>query len=143
MTYSEDLFSGYLNAVMEAGIPANGAVSVETNFLEEDAERKAPLLFTKESPSTAFITANTEIALGLIKYMKSIGLTVPKDYSIITCADSISNEFIHPPLTSMQVDSVEIGRTAARILLDGKANMGQKIIMKAKIIIRESCRSVN
>ena len=142
MTYSEDLYSGYLNAVIEAGIPANRAVSIETNFLEEDAERKAPGLFTTDNPSTAYITANTEIAFGLIKYIKSIGLSVPQDYSIITCSDGMSNEVIQPPLTSMQIDSVGLGRTAARIVLDGTAGMGHKIIMKAKMIIRESCRSL-
>ena len=65
----------------------------------------------------AFVAANDFLALHLITALKKMGLTVPGDVMVSGFDGIPQSEFIEPSLTTVKIPSVEIGRTAATVLL--------------------------
>lgn len=63
------------------------------------------------------VTANGQSATGVMTYLYEIGVSVPKDLSIIAYEDSSICGYAAPPLTSVNIRKEEIGCEAAHCLL--------------------------
>ena len=68
---------------------------------------------------------------------------IPEDFSIIGFNDIELASFVYPSLTTIRQPILEMGNLAVKMLLniiiDGEFNQG-KILLKPKLIIRESCK---
>lgn len=75
-------------------------------------------IFERPEPQpTAIICGNDTLAVGAFLESRKLGLRVPDDLSITGFDDiEIAGE-LDPPLTTMKVDNVEIGRLAALQLI--------------------------
>lgn len=84
---------------------------------------------------TAIQVTNDYVAVGVLEALAIAGLRVPEDISIVGCDDL---ELTVRRLTTIQVDLAEVGRTAARALLDRieKGAEARQIIVPAKLVIR-------
>jgi len=89
------------------------------------------------------VVANDIVAANFYSVCAKMGIGIPKDLKIISFMNDEYAKFLNPPLTSFDQNLRELGRVAARTLLDklnGTTNKGQ-IIKKVSyhLIIRESC----
>lgn len=94
---------------------------------------------------TAFIADNDVIALGAMKAMTENGIRVPEDVSIIGFDDLPFAAVASTPLTTLYVPKQELGRIAARRLLEiirGDA-VTTKIHVSTVFVERESVRTLN
>ena len=66
----------------------------------------------------AFICANDYLAIHLMNALKKKGLSVPRDIMVTGFDGTSQSALVDPPLTTVQIPSVEIGRIAADILLN-------------------------
>ncbi|MDQ2079909.1 substrate-binding domain-containing protein [Xanthobacteraceae bacterium Astr-EGSB] len=75
-------------------------------------------IFSSPPPHpTAIICGNDTLALGALMEAKQLGLRVPDDLSVTGFDDiELAAEF-DPPLTTLRVDNIEIGRLAAAQLI--------------------------
>jgi LacI family transcriptional regulator len=75
-------------------------------------------IFSSPPPHpTAIICGNDTLALGALMEAKQLGLRVPEDLSVTGFDDiELAAEF-DPPLTTLRVDNIEIGRLAAAQLI--------------------------
>ena len=67
------------------------------------------------------------------------------DLSIISIDDIFTSALITPPLTTMAQQKYEMGYAAAKILIESiekGAFPDKKVVLKANLIERESCRSI-
>ena len=65
----------------------------------------------------AFVCANDFLAIHLMNALKKMGLSVPDDIMVTGFDGTPQSALVDPPLTTVQIPSVEIGRMAADILL--------------------------
>lgn len=74
----------------------------------------------QESPArpTAIMCGNDALAIGALLEAQALGIDVPRELSITGFDDVAMAREIHPALTTMRVDTEQIGRIAAQHLLD-------------------------
>lgn len=81
-----------------------------------DAARTLLSLPANERPTALFCMGDF-IAMAAIQIASELGLKVPQDLSIIGFADFSMAQFANPPLTTVRQDFTEMGRVAARQIL--------------------------
>jgi LacI family transcriptional regulator len=98
------------------------------------------LLATKQ-PFTALVAFNDISAIGAIRALQDLSLSVPRDVSVIGFDDIKGAAFAMPRLTTIRQPLAEIGRIATQSLLNrihGTATPRDEIVVEPKLIVRES-----
>lgn len=112
---------GALAAIREAGLPDDALVDVVTPSLSLAAGREAGErlagLPARRRPTAAFC-ANDLLALGLLQQTTQSGRRVPDDLAIVGFDDIDFAGAAAVPLTSVRQPRDELGRAAARLLLE-------------------------
>jgi LacI family transcriptional regulator len=101
-------------------------------------------LLQLDEPPTAVIAGGNQILVGVLQAIQLRGLKIPRDLSLIACDDTAVTQVFSPPITIINRDLAQIGRTAARILLDrlrGKDASYQptRAVLPTDLRIRDSC----
>lgn len=89
----------------------------------------------KEIP-TAILVGSDPMALGVYKSLKNHKINIPHQVSIVSFDDVEMNRFLSPSLSSVYIDSCEMGKTAVRL---AKNMMIEKGTNRMPLII--TCRS--
>ena len=115
VTFRERLH-GWLCAQFDAGLQPDPAFVVSG---ADDAARRAALLalLTRPDRPTALMSANDHFAVDTLRLCREIGLRVPEDISLIGFDDVRYSAATDPPLTTLRVDTVLMGRLAVRRLV--------------------------
>ena len=109
---------GYLKALADLGLPHDPGAERATEFGLAAGRRAAHELLDARPGLDAFFCANDQLALGASQAVHERGLRIPEDIAIVGMDDSDLAQAAWPALTSVDLGSVERGRTAARMLLD-------------------------
>lgn len=75
-------------------------------------------MMAQPNPPTAILARTDVMALGVLQAAKSMGLSVPRDISIIGHDDIPLLPLADPPLTSLRLDYQETGRVAVEMLME-------------------------
>lgn len=104
----------------EAAARAGGADGlVETGPMTEDAGHRAGrALLTRSDPPTAVVAANDAAAVGVLAAAADLGVDVPGALSVVGYDDTSIAKLRAVSLTSVDNAAHEVGRLAARRLLD-------------------------
>ncbi|WP_207457293.1 LacI family DNA-binding transcriptional regulator [Herbiconiux sp. SYSU D00978] len=108
---------GYRSALADAGIPFDPALVGIGRYLQETAREPAMALLSLRDRPTAIFAANDLSALGIIDVANSMGLSVPRDLSVIGFDDVPEASRFNPPLTTIRQPMQTLGATAAKLLL--------------------------
>ena len=84
------------------------------------------------------------LAVSLERACLEVGLSIPKDLSIISFNNSLLARLTSPQLTSIDVNSCQLGIEAASQIINHMENpnlMATKIIVPHHLIERDSCRA--
>lgn len=90
----------------------------------------------------ALIAANDAMAIGALKAFKEAGIKVPEEVSLISFNDTTAAEFANPALTSVHVETLQMGRASVKVmkdLLDDDEAGTYKVTFPTKLVYRESC----
>lgn len=135
-------FEGYKLALMERGLRVrNDLVFEGGRRSDSDQVAMEKLLGCKRIPSAIF-AANDFMAVGAIKALANAGRRVPEDVAVVGFDDGALATVVDPPLTTVHVPRVEMGRVAARRLLEllsGKAGAPATEVLPTSLTIRASC----
>ncbi len=74
-------------------------------------------LLRGKSRPTAIICASDFVALGSLRAAAAVGLSVPADLSVVGFDGTEVASSVTPPLTTVRVPTVDMGRAAVRLLL--------------------------
>jgi LacI family transcriptional regulator len=77
----------------------------------------ASLLAARE-PVTAIIAGGNQILGGVLRALRSAGLSAPSGMSLVTCDDVPLAEFLDPPIATIARGPEEMGTAAAEMLLE-------------------------
>jgi DNA-binding LacI/PurR family transcriptional regulator len=107
---------GYEQALTGAGLPVDERLHRESDFtLPGGYEAAKQLLGTPHERPTAIFAASDEMAIGAILAARDLGLTVPRDVSVIGIDDHPHAEFFG--LSTVAQHPVGQGERAAELLL--------------------------
>ncbi|HET9128428.1 MAG TPA: LacI family DNA-binding transcriptional regulator [Propionibacteriaceae bacterium] len=91
--------------------------------------------------ATGIITGSDIMALGAIGAVRSAGLRVPEDVSVIGYDDSVIMPFTDPPLTTMRQNVTAIGEAAVAALLEqieGRPVTAAEYLFRPQLVVRGS-----
>ncbi len=88
------------------------------SFTAEHGESAAHALLASPGRPSAIIAGSNQILIGVLRALRRSGVAVPAGVSLVTCDDVPLCEFLDPPLATISRDAQDMGRQAARLLLD-------------------------
>ncbi|MGW6666350.1 LacI family DNA-binding transcriptional regulator [Peribacillus sp. NPDC055009] len=138
-----DRLKGYNQAMAQHSLPILSTMVQEGDFSYESGFNLTLKLLANEVPPTAIFAANDEMAIGAIKAIKSKGLSVPGDISVVGFDDIKFASIFEPSLTTVAQPSFDIGRIAMELLIKiiSKVNLEKsQYILDDKLVVRESCK---
>jgi LacI family transcriptional regulator len=88
------------------------------------------------------LVANNLMTLGALQCIHEHQISIPKDIALVGFDDMPWVTSLQPPLTVIAQPTFEMGRIAARLLLDrieNPENPIQRVNLGTQLIIRQSC----
>jgi LacI family transcriptional regulator len=139
----EKRFRGYRLAMLEAGLVPDERWILNANWqIETSYELMNRLVREKRAElPTAFFVASDVMAIAAMRAVTENGLRVPEDVAFFSVDNIEISQYTSPPLSTVHVPKFEIGRTAARTLvncLEGKQEYPVKILLPFELKIRQS-----
>jgi LacI family transcriptional regulator len=98
-------------------------------------------LLKRYRATTAIIGSNDLLALGCYDAIAAAGLQCPRDISIVGHNDIPLLDMVNPPLTTLRIQHREMGRQAARLLLERISTPDAKpvrITLSPELVVRKS-----
>src|SRR5690606_14285755 len=91
---------------------------------------------------TAIFAANDHMAMGAIKRLTEIGVSVPGDVAVIGFDDIAPAAYYRPALTTVRQPIEESARRAAELLIgriQGTVSELPEVELGTELVVRESC----
>ncbi len=131
---------GYRQALAAADIPFASELVVHGDGKPEGGLRAMERLLALPVPPTAVFCYNDMSAFGALRAIRSHGLRVPEDISLVGFDDLLITSYVEPPLTTIRQPKRTMGRMAMEILL--KLFSGEpcesNIRIDGELIVRDS-----
>ena len=143
--FSADRKTGYQLSMLQNDLAVNSDYIIEVEGVYLDECEPLQRLLTSEDRPTAIVVSEDILAVALERVCILCGLSIPEDLSIISFNDSLFARLTHPPLTSIDVNSCQLGIEAASQLINHIENpnlVATKIIVPHSLVERESCRQI-
>lgn len=139
---SQTSYQGYRRALVDAEIDCGKQLVREGDFTFDGGYRamKSILEEVEELPSAVF-ACNDMTALGAIEAIREAGLRVPRDISVVGSDNVEQASQSNPRLTTVNMDAELMALAACHKLLfalESGQNLSVKIIVPARLIVRES-----
>ena len=139
---AEERVAGYLDALIEEGVPPDPELIFFGHYKASWSYQVTLQLMSRPSYPDAIFAANNFIALGVLDALQAMGLRVPHDVAVVCFDDTPEHTASAPFLTTVVQPALEMGRVAARMLLDRLADPNrepQAVVLPTELIIRTSC----
>jgi LacI family transcriptional regulator len=145
MSSAVERLDAYKVALTAHGIGFRPDLVQNGDFKQHPGYVAANALLDLADPPTAIFAANDLSAMGVCEAIRSRGLHIPEDMSVIGFDDIPEARLMHPPLTTVRQPLIDMGRLATRMLLEHIQNPNQpasRIVLPTELIIRSSCRQL-
>ena len=143
LMFSADRKSGYQLALINHGISVDPNNIVELPFIPEDNAAAVHELLSRDDRPTAIVVSDDIFAVALERVCIGMGISIPQDLSIISFNNSLFARLTSPQLTSIDINSIQLGIEAASQVINHVENpnlLATKIIVPHKLIERKSCQ---
>ncbi|MEM5948365.1 LacI family DNA-binding transcriptional regulator [Spirochaetia bacterium 38H-sp] len=116
--HMEERFAGFQEAIRENNIDFDPDWLYYGDFTEESGAQALDTLLSRKSRPTAIVCGTDSMALGVIRRARELGIKIPEDLSVTGFDCTPESRVVHPSLATMAQPLVDMGRTAAEILID-------------------------
>lgn len=133
--------SGYRSALEEAGIAADPGLVRHGGFVVQDGRAHAADLLRLPDPPTAVFAGNDLQALGVYQAARTLGLSVPRDLSVVGFDDLPLASWSDPPLTTVRQPLSAMAVLATTMLIDLTAGITptpHRTELATTLVVRES-----
>ncbi|MGY2701756.1 MULTISPECIES: LacI family DNA-binding transcriptional regulator [unclassified Nocardioides] len=134
--------SGYRSALAEAGLRHDPALEADGEFSVAGGSRAAHDLLERADRPTAIFAASDEMAFGVLRTAREVGLRVPEDLSVIGIDDHEMAEIFD--LTTVAQPVHEQGRVAAQQVLtalEGAHWLPEQVLLPTRLVVRRTTRA--
>ncbi|MGH3313686.1 MAG: LacI family DNA-binding transcriptional regulator [Streptomyces sp.] len=128
-------------ALRELGLPPGPEAAGD--FTAAGGAAATRRLLRGDDPPSAIVYANDLMAIAGITVAHELGLSIPDDLSITGFDDTELARHVHPPLTTVHMDALGMGRAAARALLQlvEKGSAESVELPPTELVVRRSTAS--
>ncbi|HZY48303.1 MAG TPA: substrate-binding domain-containing protein [Devosia sp.] len=144
LTFAIDREAGYLQAFASAGLVANTALMANGLFTDETGFRLAQAMLERKPRPTAFLAGSMMTALGVFRAIRSAGMTLGKDVSMIAHDDVfpyLNADTMVPKMSTTRSSIRAAGTRIAELLtqiLAGKPAAEIHELWPVELVLRES-----
>jgi LacI family transcriptional regulator len=146
LSLTNDRMKGFLDAHSKHKLTVTKEQIIPTGFTIEDGQKVALEIINSGKIPDAIFASNDPSAIGAMQVFKKNGFLIPKDIAFVGFTESKMGSIIDPPLTSVLQPAHEIGREAARTLIEQIENptayTTQIIVLNGQLNCRESSNKV-
>lgn len=139
----QEQYQGYRRAMLAHKSNPLSLTKKRPGTFAEYGEWAGVQLLRRKFVPTAILAGNDEIAYGLYRSLRRLGVKIPGDISLIGFDDRELAALIDPPLTTVHVDSRDIGRSSLKLLFEKLHNAREGVstyLVPTKLIERESVK---
>ena len=143
LAISNKRMDGYLKALRAAGITPDERLVVHCDSLKDDAGSATAQLLALDQKPDAIFCINDPVALQAIQVIKKHNLKIPADISVVGFTDDPVSALVEPALTTVAQPSHEMGKCAARLLIDQIKNYdgsSKTVTLKTKLVLRDTTK---
>jgi len=134
-------YSDYINNVHKSKqLIAFGDFSPQSGY----SVVKKLLMNSLELPFDAIFASNDQMAVGAIKALHELGISVPGEIKVVGFDDSFVASLVNPSITSVHISRSQIGMHAMRMILDRIINPDKPVCnhtIDTQLVVRESTES--
>ena len=130
----------FLDTFAAAGIDPAKIPVAEGDFTAESGRTAMHRLLDKSPRLTGVFCANDQMAMGVLNALRTAGLSVPADVSVVGYDDAELAAFLTPPLTTVHIAIDDMGRNACRLLLSTCYGLDVPVLrdFPPSLVLRES-----
>ncbi|HNP72680.1 MAG TPA: LacI family DNA-binding transcriptional regulator [Kouleothrix sp.] len=134
---------GYAQALADHGLAEQ--YFADCHFNQSEAIVSTQALLRRAPQVSAMFCTNDYMAVAVTQAAHELGLRVPEDLSIVGFDDIELAAHVQPPLTTMQIDKISMGRMAVQLLTnraEQPAAGGVTLMLRPTLIERQSVRAL-
>ena len=142
--YASDRQAGWKLSLLLHGLTVPEEYCVEMDHVYSDDGSLLALLSREDRP-TAFVVSDDLMALALERACARTGLSIPADVSVIALNNSLYCQLASPQLTSVDINSYQLGQEAASQIISYLENPNlrtTRVIVPHRIVERASCARI-
>jgi LacI family transcriptional regulator len=138
--------AGHRRALQEHGIAEDPALVVELAFRHVEAGTALSGVLALPQPPTALIVGNTAVSASVVTHLRSAGISVPQDLSVVVFHDAEWTALTSPPLTVVRHRLDDLAKCAVD-MLNTRLNSTERLRRREKrlpseLVIRPSIAPV-
>jgi len=114
----QERLDAYINGLQSAGIAYAEDLVIETGTTYQDGYAAGMYLLQRQPRPTAIVALTDVLALGVCHAVIASGLRIPEDVSVAGFDNNDYTAFLNPPLTTVDVNALEIGAQAVQLVLE-------------------------
>lgn len=140
---NRDRLKGFYQAMSSNNLIVDPVLVQEGDFSFESGFNLMMKFFAIGQLPSAIFAANDEMAMGVIKAIKSKGLKVPEDISVLGFDNLKFSSIFEPGLTTIAQPAFEIGEKVAELLLrliNKEEIKHEQMFLANQLIVRQSCQ---
>jgi LacI family transcriptional regulator len=138
LRFTRERLAGVSEAYAEMSLEPD--LIVDQGRLDEDHGRSGvAAMLADPRPPTAIITAGNQLLSGALEEIRQRGLAMPGDLSLVSCDDVALARLMDPPIAVVRRDTLELGRTAAGLLLAHlNGEPSRSVVLPTEFVARAS-----
>ena len=143
--YAADRQAGWQLSMLLHGLTPRPEDCIEMEHVHSDDTALRQLLRREDRP-TAFIVSDDLLGLVLERACAATGLSIPGDLSIIAFNNSLYSQLASPQLTTVAINSYQLGQEAAAQIISYLENPNlrtTRTIVPHRIVERSSCTRID
>ncbi|WP_373231091.1 LacI family DNA-binding transcriptional regulator [Cohnella sp.] len=133
---------GYKQALQDNKILYDSSLVIEKDFSLEAGTNAVAELRGRNVEFDGIFAGNDLMAIGAMKGLQKLGISVPRDVSIVGCDNIEMANLTNPALTTIDQSIRQVGKIAAEKMiafLGSTKGQENQTIVPAQLIVRESC----
>jgi len=144
-----DRLKGYIAALERNKIKVDQSLIYTGNISIESGKEGTKHFLSLKNPPDAIFATEDFTALGVIKELKERKIKIPGQFGVIGFANELFGEHITPTLSSVEQQTIKMGRSALDLLLNiiekrkGNDHREEKVVLEPLLVCRDSSNRKN
>jgi LacI family transcriptional regulator len=135
---------GFRQAMRGLDVKSPRSLEFAGDFTEESGHAAGLKILTASPRPTAIFAANDSMAVGALAALAEAGVEVPDEMSVAGFDDIPIARYVTPPLTTIRIDTADLGRRAFGLLLDAIEHPSipparRRDCIAPMLVVRKSC----
>lgn len=138
---SIERFKGYKDALTKFRLPLDESRIVKTGLSFKDGAEAIDTLLERNADFDAVFAFTDTLAIGAMNRLREIGKKIPEEIAVASFSGTVLSTIVTPQLTTVEAPLVEMGKTAARLILEkikDPWSANRSVVLDAEIQLRAS-----